>query len=199
MTAFTIITGIVTLIGFFLQLKGLLPQYRRYYAAATFFLFGLTVGLVMASLAHVTVNFPEFLTIRTIVGLLLFGGSSLLIFICFTASALIQDEKRRNDVSKIGSAVSGFLVLLVLLGPSSWFPVRQSLLTYDEQIETAISAAKKQNFDRALTLFQNTFESLPVGDSRRESVKQLIEETKKQQKAVLSSWLTAPTDSGSPK
>lgn len=199
MTAFTIITGVVTLIGFFLQLKGLFPRYRRYYSAATFFLFGLTVGVATASLAPITVNFPESLTTRTIVGLLLFAGTGLLIFICFTASVLVVDENRRNDVSKIGSAISGFLVLLVLVGPSYWFPAQQSLLTYDEQMETAISAAKKQNFDRAVTLFQKALDSLPPGDSRRESVKELIEETKRQQAINLSSRLTSPTNSGAPK
>src|SRR5689334_17905802 len=108
MTTFTIITGIVTLIGFFIQVKDLFPRYRRYYSVATIFLFGLTIGAGIASLAHVTVNFPESLTTRNIVGLLLFSGSGLLIFSCFAASTIIQDEKRRNDVSKIGSAVSGF-------------------------------------------------------------------------------------------
>src|SRR5437016_3124051 len=110
MTTFTIITGIVTLLGFFIQIKGFFPRYKKYYVAVTLIFLGFTIGLVTASLTHVSVQLKESLSARNILGFLLFGFSGLLICILFVASALTLEEKRRNDISKMGSAVSGFLI-----------------------------------------------------------------------------------------
>ena len=199
MTTFTIITGIVSLIAFILQIKGLFPRYKKDYSATTLDFLGFTNGLIVASLTRVSLVLPESLSARNILGFLIFGCTGLLIFIFFVASALILDDKRRNDVSKIGSAVSGFFIFLLLFFPSTFFPTPLSanawILTYDEKIECAISVAKKQDFGRALDMFQNTLTNLPPQDERRSILSKLIDETKRQQSAVVLQKL-ADTASG---
>jgi hypothetical protein len=187
MTTFTIVTGIVTLIGFFLQIKGLLPRYKKYHTAATFIFLGVTIGVLIASFAKVSINVPESLSIRGIVGLALFGGAGSLIVVCFTASTLIEDESHRGEVSRIGSAVSGFLIFLLMFFSSFFFPEAIAdkknviLLTYDEQVECGVSAAKKQNFERSLIILRDALKSVPYSDTRREKLSTLIEKVEKQQ------------------
>lgn len=188
MTAFSIITGIATLIGFFLQIKGLFPEYRRYYASATFFLFGLTIGFASASLTGVSIHLPESISAKNIMGFSLYGGTGLLVFVCFCASALISDPKRRSEVSKIGSAVSGFLIFLLMFFNGTFFPTtpdeRPMYLTYDEQIECAMNAAKRQNFERSLLLIADILKILPKDDLRRANLEKFSEQVRSQQAAL---------------
>lgn len=193
MTTFTIITGLATLIGFFLQIKDLLPNYRRYYFAATFFLLGLTLGFGLTSATQVSVNLPATLSPKNIIGFALFGGAGLLIVLCFTAAALVSDPKRRVEVSRIGSAVSGFLIFLLVFFSSSFFPAQPheqpNYLTYDEQIEVAMSAAKRQSFDRAILLLTDAMRGLTTADSRRENLQKAIDDFRTQQATLPTSTL----------
>lgn len=188
MNTFAIVTGIATLLGFALQLRDLVPKYRKYYVPVTWLLLGLTAGLGFGAFANVTVLLPSTLSTRNVVGLLLFGGSGLLVFVCFTASTMIADEKRRREICQIGSAVSGFLIFLLLFFSSFCFPepatssTNNSLaLSYDEQIECGLKHTQKGNFGRALEWFLEAKKSVRYGDPRYDSVDSLIAETKKRQ------------------
>jgi hypothetical protein len=191
MTAFTIITGVATLIGFFIQIKGLLPNYRQYFAAATYLLFGVTLGFGAASLSQIEVTLKEALTARNFLGIFLFGGSGVLVFICFVASTFIKEQKRRSEISRLGSAVSGFLVFLVIFFSSFCFPAtsdesgKDIAFTYDEKIVIGIEAAKRHNFDRALAVFGSILSSLPGYDERSEGLKSLIKKTSEDQKVFF--------------
>jgi len=122
MNVFTTITGIFTLLGFILQIRGIYPQYRRYYAPATLFTLGLTVGFGLNSITGTSVYLPDNITPRNIFGFALYGGTGLLIFMCFSASLFIQDKERRSELSTIGSAVSGFFIFLLIFFTSTFFP-----------------------------------------------------------------------------
>lgn len=201
MTTFSIITGIITIIGFVLQIKGLFPDYRRYFSAATFFFCGLTVGFVLSSATQVNVHLPETVTSKNLVGFALFGGTGSLVFLCFTAALFISDPKRRSEVTRIGSAVSGFLIFLLMFFSSSFFPTlpdeRPQYLTYDEQIECAMSALRRQSFDRALLMANDALKGLPAVDVRRTNLEKLIEQIRSQQAAIptTASPIALPTTS----
>lgn len=184
MTAFTIITGIATLVGFFLQIRGMLPQYRKYFAPATFFTLGLSVGTLIASIAGATINLPHSLTPKNILGFMLFGGSALLVFMCFVASGFTTDKERRSELSKIGSAVSGFLIFILLFFTTIFFPDSSSSLTYDEQIQCAIYAIDHQNYERGLYLLRGAKSFLKPNDPRITNLNTLIDETIKKQAAI---------------
>jgi hypothetical protein len=187
MTTFTIITGIATLLAFALQLRDVLPEYRRYYALITWSLLGLTAGLAIASFTNVTVLLPSTLSTRNIVGLLLFGGTGILVFLCFAASTLIADDKRRREVCQVGSAVSGFLIFLLLFFSSFCFPEVSSppsdalTMTYDERVDCAVTHARKGNYGRALEWLSEARKPVRYGDPRYESLEKLIQQIKAKQ------------------
>jgi hypothetical protein len=188
MAAFSIITGIVTLIGFLLQIRGCFPKYRRYYSFGTLFLFGLTAGFALASLTGVSIHLPDSISAKNIMGFSLFGGAGLLVFVCFCASALISDSQRRSEVSKIGSAVSGFLIFLLIFFNGSFFPAspdeRPMYLTYDEQVECARTAASRQNFERSLLFIEDLLKILPKDDPRRTNLEKFAEQVRSRQAAL---------------
>lgn len=188
MLIFTIVTGLASVVGFILQIKDIFPKYRRYYTAATFVLFGVTIGFGLNSLTGTTVHLPASLSPRNIIGILLFGGSGVLIFFCFTAAAMLGNPERRSELSRIGSAVSGFLIFLLLFFINTFFPPtqeeREQIFTYDEQVACAVTAVSHQNFDRALVILDNAVAGLGLGDSRREIVDKLKTQIRSQQESA---------------
>jgi len=205
MTAFTIITGIATLVGFFLQIRGMPPQYRKYFAPATFFTLGLTVGTLVASIAGTTINLPYSLTPKNLLGFMLFGGSALLVFMCFVATGFTTDKERRSELSRIGSAVSGFLIFILLFFTTTFFQDSSSSLTYDEQIQCAIYAIDHQNFERGLYLLRGSQSLLKPNDPRISNLNTLIDQTIQKQSAIpttasktLQSPNTTPNTTQSP-
>lgn len=200
MLVFTIVTGLASLVGFILQIKDIFPKYRRYYSAATFILFGVTIGFGLNSLTGTTIHLPASLSPRNIIGILLFGGSGLLIFFCFAAAAMLGNQERRSELSRIGSAVSGFLIFLLMFFTNTFFPPtqqeREQVFTYDEQVGCAVSAASNQNFDRALIILDHAIVDLGSGDPRREIAEKLKAQIRLQQESAATNQLKsliAPT------
>ena len=192
MTTFTLITGAVTVIGFILQIRNTFPKYRPYYSAATFVLLGLTIGILLASISGTTIHLPQTLSPKNIIGFVLFGGSSLLIFMFFVAAAFIDDKERRTQLSQIGSTVSGFLVFLLVFFTNTFFqstsPVeRVPEFTYDERIQCALTAVEHANYDRALTLLSDAEYTLPIGDIRLQNLTTLIDDIRTKQAAIPAS------------
>lgn len=198
MEAFAIITGVVTLISFLLQIWTKIPKYKAYLTAATWFLFGMTAGVGIASLSGTSIHIPRSFTPNNLVGIGLFAGSGLLIVSCFAASIFITDSARRSEATKIGSAVSGFLVFLLMFFRASFFPPESGpYLTYDEHIECAIVAANKGNFERSLELLRDAKSLLSIGDDRRTKLDALIRKIVDQQSLVSTTALktsVSPTE-----
>ncbi len=188
MLIFTIVTGLASLVGFILQIKDIFPKYRRYYTAATFILFGVTIGFGLNSLTGTTIHLPASLSPRNIIGILLFGGSGVLIFFCFAAAAMLSNPDRRSELSRIGSAVSGFLIFMLLFFINTFFPPtqqeREQVFTYDEQVTCAVNAASHQNFDRALVILDHAVAGLGLGDPRREIVDKLKAQIRGEQESA---------------
>jgi hypothetical protein len=122
MTYFTIITGAATLLSLFLQVSGLFPNYKRYVSHATLFFLGMTAGLLVNFGSSLNVSLPQVLTPKEVVGLILFGGTALLIFILIILSVIIEDSDRRSTATYAASAVSTFLIFLLLFFLNSFFP-----------------------------------------------------------------------------
>lgn len=194
MTAFTIITGMVTLLGFFLQVKDYFPQYRRYYSSITLILLGITIGLSARTVSQITIQLAHPLTLTNIVGLILCGGSGLIISVSFIASVMLTDKERRMEASKIGSSVSGFLVFLLLFFYSFFFTNsfekdETLALTYDEKVECALNALGRKNYDRSLALLSDASASLSAIDHRKEGIMQLIQKVQQEQARIPSGAL----------
>lgn len=61
---------------------------------------------------------------------------------------------------------------------------RPMYLTYDEQIECAMNAAKRQNFERSLLLIADILKILPKDDLRRANLEKFSEQVRSQQAAL---------------
>jgi len=192
MTAFAIITGVITLLGFIFQIKGLYPEYRRYYVSATFLLFGITIGTAIGALTQTTFTLSETLSTKSIVGFILIIGSGLLIFVCFSATALVVDEKRRSELAKIGSGVSGFLIFLLVFFVPSFFPDKpQEVVTYDEQLQLIHYSSQNKSYERALKLLEDLQRGLDDDDPRAGSLDSLRSQI--QQKQTETATMVSPT------
>lgn len=191
MEFFSAITGIATLVGFFLQIRGLFPDYRRYYSLATFTLLGVTIGFAISGITQTSVSLPSTISPKNIMGFILLGGSGLLIFLCFAASVLTSNQKTSEQASRLGSAVSGFLLFLLIFFYQSFFPTmpdeRPLYLTYDEQIELTLSAFERRNFERGVLLASDALKVLPQDDIRRTELEKLIIRIREQQAAMTDS------------
>lgn len=168
MTIFVIITGIATLIGLFLQIRKRFPRYRRYYTPPTFMMLGFTIGYIANSITGTVTSLPENITPINILGYALYGGTALLIVGLFLSSIFIQNNDHRSDISRIGSAVSGFLIFLLIFFTSTFFPgPNKNIITFDEQKVLIEHAINRENYDRAITLIHSQKRHLGLNDSRR--------------------------------
>lgn len=122
-TIFTIICGIATLISLWLQISGLLPQYRTYFSHAAAGFLGLTIGLSVNIGSQLNLRLPESLTPKQLVGVILFGGSGLLSAALILLSVLLRNEKQRKAASHAASAVSTFLIFALMFFLHSFFPI----------------------------------------------------------------------------
>lgn len=189
LTGFSILTGFLTVASFLLQVKGSFPKYSGHLKATSLFLLGATIGLGASSItgATMTIQLPEAISVRNIVGFFVFGGAGVLVFLCFGAMTLVSDDQRRVELSKVGSAVSGFLIFMLVFFVPVFFPAEQpNFLTYEEQIELVVSAAKRQNYDRAILLLEDARKSLRDGDPRIAGLDKLESEIRDRQAALPS-------------
>jgi len=121
MVWFTVVTGIATLVSLFLQVSGLLGEKRKYLVYSTCFLVGLTLGLLLNIAFSVNVSLPVTTTPKQLLGLLLFSATGLLAFILFILTVVVEDEGRRKAATVGASAVSSFLLFLLVFFLNSFF------------------------------------------------------------------------------
>jgi hypothetical protein len=114
MTYFSIITGVIGIISFLLQMGGIFPEYKKYLSHATTLLFGLTIGMFLQMGASIKIQVPQEISLREFAGISLALGSGLLIFILILTSVVVEDPGKRRTASSAASAVSLFLIFLLM-------------------------------------------------------------------------------------
>ena len=122
MTYFAVLTGVATIFCIVLQFSGKFPAYRSYLSHASAMLLGLTAGLVVNLGASPAIRLPGTITARELLGLLLFSGTGLLAFVLMLATVIPEDKERRVAAAKSASAVSGFLLFLLIFFLADFFP-----------------------------------------------------------------------------
>ena len=121
MTYFTIITGLVTILSFLLQIGGAFSQYKKYLSHATALLLGLTAGILLQMGASIQLTIPKTMTSREITGIALVLGTALLACILILTSVVVDNEERRRTATYAASSVSLFLFLLLAFFWSTFF------------------------------------------------------------------------------
>ena len=121
MTAFTIVTGLITIIAFILQLAGAAPKYKKYLSHSVALFFGLTAGLLLNFSSQLHVTLPKEWFPRQVMGLLLYSATGILIFLLTIMGVLLEDPERRKSANHSTPAVSGFLIFALLFYWSAFF------------------------------------------------------------------------------
>ena len=121
MRLFTILVGMATLISLALQLSGPFEETPQILWYSTTFLGGVTLGLTLTVVFSPKFAYPVEFKARQFLGFLLYSTTGLLVFILFLLGALLEDQGQRADAQKLGSAVSGFLIFLLLFFLNSFF------------------------------------------------------------------------------
>ncbi len=174
MAIFSIIVGVITLIGVFLQIQGMFPEYKRYYVPATIFFAGLTVGFILNSLSGTSIHFPDTISLKNILGFVLFGSTGLLILMSFTVAIFAKNNKQRTEISNIGCLVSVLLIVLLFLFSSTFFPkLEKNYLTFDESMELISIAIENKNYARALQFLEDQKQYLDIADPRVKTLEKL--------------------------
>lgn len=122
MTTFTIATGLVTILAFILQVSGKSTKYTKYISHAVFFFLGLNIGLLINLSTQMEITFPKEWTPRELLGTVLFTATGLLIAILVVMGVLLVDDGQRKAANQSASAISGFLIFLLVFFFSSFFP-----------------------------------------------------------------------------
>src|SRR5690349_10085654 len=121
MVWFSIVTGIAGLISLILQVSDKFQERRNELAQLTMLLVGLTIGLFLNIALDVRVSFPIAATSKELVGLGLYGGSGMLVFVLFILAAVTSHAERRTMARNAAAAVSGFLIFLLIFFVDTFF------------------------------------------------------------------------------
>ena len=198
MQAFTVIVGLISVLGVIVQVKGAFPKYRKYFIPANLLLIGFTAGLIVSLFVNTAITVSENVTVSQIVGVGLIGGTGVLVVGCFIATILTSDEQQRNQASRCASGASFFLFFLLM----SCYPMMLATsphtsgnqLTYDERIESGIGAIDRKDFGRALEIFDATLKTISPLDARYAPLQKLIDDTKKKQANRVLDAIKTPHD-----
>lgn len=135
MKAFALIVGIATLVSLVLQLSGFFEEPPQALWYTTFFLGGVTVGLFINVVSSVNFSLPVDLKAKQFVGAMLYVGAGALVFILFLLGVLLENETQRQAATKLGSAVSGFLVLSLWMFFNDFFGGTATAETAEDEVE----------------------------------------------------------------
>lgn len=124
MTYFTIITGVVGILSFILQVCGAFPHHKKYLSHATALLLGLTIGMLLQMGASIQLTIPNTITFSEITGIALVLGTGLLAFILILTSVIVENQERRRTATVGASSVSLFLFILLAFFWGTFFPTR---------------------------------------------------------------------------
>ena len=137
MKAFTLIVGFATIVSLVLQLSGFFEEAPQFLWYATFFLGGVTVGLLINVVSRVNFSMPGDLQAKQFVGLVLYLGTGALVFILFLLGAVLTNETQRSDAIKLGSAVSGFLIFSLWVFFYDFFGGTATSKTAEDEVENS--------------------------------------------------------------
>ena len=121
MVYFTIVTGVATLVSLALQMAGVFPNHKKYLSHAMLLFLGMTLGLLLNITSSIHISLPETLSAREMLGLLLFSVTGILVFVLIILSVVTEDKQRRDTATRAASAVSGFLIFLLVFFVSTFF------------------------------------------------------------------------------
>jgi hypothetical protein len=183
-TFFTYVSGIVTILGFLMQLRDVFPAHREIRKTILLLVTGTFLGSIVGSLQGIqlTIQAPD--NPLLLLGYIVLTLLAAILFVAAIASLLAIDNNRRAKINEF--LISGFfafifLVFLAAAGSGLTSKTSPSDFSIDELMALSNDAITHKNFDRAIAIMEMAKSKLPASDSRSEMIYQKIEELKKLQ------------------
>lgn len=173
---FTYVVGILTILGFFLQIINIFPNYRSYIKHTAILFLGITIGTIIGTLqkASIYLQFP-------ITGINLLVGSIIIIIGALVLiGAFDKDPQKRQEIFTV--TFFGMLLLVtILLGHciAKTESYREPYYTNDEVEILAEENLERGNTDRAISLYEILSNRIDSNDPRKKYFKEKIEDIKK--------------------
>jgi len=187
MSIFAYISGIITLLGFLLQLKDIFPAHRESRKTLLLLVAGIFLGSVITSLQAVqlTVQIPDHPLV--VFGYIVLVTLALFLFVvALVAITTTDNERKKHFLSFFGGGlplffIIGFVMILASATPTS----TNNQLSVDEILMASKQRLEQKNYDRAIALLEIALSKVDVKDSRHASLLQQIEMIKKLQVAQI--------------
>jgi hypothetical protein len=177
MTTFTIITGIVTLLGFLIQLRDIFPAHREARKTFVILLAGIFLGILVSAINGARLEIGR---VSGPVGITVAVIMFCILLFALTHGVRSITARTAQDRSEALSLVGGGMVTLVIwlfIGFLTFSmpdvdPARN--LTVDETLALVAIHEKAGNFDRAIFLARELKVSLVLDDPRRKDIDKLL-------------------------
>jgi hypothetical protein len=144
MEAFTIISGVAGILGLVLQIRDAFSEHKEIRQFATFLVFGIFLGSLIASLLNSRIILPGALSPFAI----LIAASFIILALLILIAAFTADATKRHELYEVtGIGAMAFLMILFFGGIFS-LPRPSADLTIDELLEISSYHADRRNFER---------------------------------------------------
>ena len=115
MNAFAILTGIITVVAFLIQLWDRKPAWKPYLARISWIGVGILVGLASRFVIEINVSGPERVTLLEGLGLLLFGGAGILIALFFLTYVFSENDSRSQKAYRTATDLTSTLAIALIM------------------------------------------------------------------------------------
>ena len=167
---FTYITGVLTFIGFILQVRDVFPAHKEIRKGALLIAFGVFLGSIVGSVDRVQFNIetelhPVNAILIVFLAVLVVGATLLSIFAIITDNS----EKRSELYNFVGGISVMFFVVLLATGISFGFSLdkeKKAPLTDREIIQIATHNIDIGNYERAVEYLKKLKSRYSYGDAR---------------------------------
>ena len=182
MQAFAIITGIVTLLAFFIQLRDLFPAHRETRKNLLIFMFGIFVGSIVSVAQGITVR----LDVPNNPVLLMLYACIVILILLLVAAAMTwlmsADKSSKSDAGTFLMFGAGALMLMFAgAGAGSVAPSNEKKVGLEEYLTLGNNYEKNQKYEKSLYFLGKARSLLGMEDSRRKIVEEKIETIKLKQ------------------
>lgn len=184
MPLFTYITGLISILGFLLQIRDVFPQHREIRKALLYLVTGIFLGSILGSLqsVNVVIDSPQHpLLLIAYVALAIIA--TVLTLAAIAALMVTDDNKRRSLHEFIGNGFAAFVLLGFLTGLGQGLGDKASSndITFDELITLSRNHTEQKNYGRAIALIELAKGNLPQIDIRHQLLLNQLNELKKTQ------------------
>jgi L-cystine uptake protein TcyP (sodium:dicarboxylate symporter family) len=183
MSLFTYITGIITFLGFLLQIRDVFPKHREARRVILLLVTGAFFGSIIGSLqaTQLVIQTPDHPLL--LIAYIAFAALVALLILAAIGFLISESSERRETLSKfIANGFGAAMVLGVALAlVSGVTSATRNDISVDDFILISKNRAQQRDFDGAIGMLEKAQSKLSLPDSRIKMLQNEIEAIKKLQ------------------